>query len=198
MELVKGQPITKYCDENSLSTKDRLLLIRDVCLAVQHAHQKGIIHRDIKPSNVLVTNYDELVVPKVIDFGVAKAISQSFDRQDSVHRIRSNRWNAGVHESEQSRVNQLDIDTRSDVYSLGVLLYELLVGQTPIDRQRLRNASFEEMLRIIREENPPTPSKKLSSSDHWATIALKRNTSPLPLSKLIQGEIDWIVMEGNR
>jgi eukaryotic-like serine/threonine-protein kinase len=195
MELVRGRPITNHCDENHLSTRERLLLIRDVCLAVQHAHQKGIIHRDIKPSNILVTNYDELIVPKVIDFGVAKAVSQALTDRTLHTGFGQIVGTLEYMSPEQSRVNQVDVDTRSDIYSLGVVLYEMLVGHTPIDRQRLRNATWEEMLRIIREEYPPTPSKKLSSSDHLASIAANRNTEPVVLNRQVQGELDWIVMK---
>src|SRR4029079_12333224 len=161
MELVKGQPITQYCDEHHLTPRQRLELLLPVCQAIQHAHQKGIIHRDIKPSNILVAEYDQQPVSKVIDFGVAKATSQLTEKTmfTGFGQI------VGTLEymsPEQAKVNQLDIDTRSDIYSLGVLLYELLTGSTPFDRKRLRSAAWDEMLRIIREEEPPKPSTKLS------------------------------------
>ncbi len=164
MELVKGQPITQYCDERHLPPHQRLELLLPVCQAIQHAHQKGIIHRDIKPSNVLVAEYDEQPVPKVIDFGVAKAISQPLTERTMFTGYGQVVGTLEYMSPEQAKVNQLDVDTRSDIYSLGVLMYELLTGSTPFDKERLRSAAWDEMLRIIREEEPPKPSTKLSSS----------------------------------
>jgi tetratricopeptide (TPR) repeat protein len=195
MELVKGQPITEYCDEKHLTPRERLELLLPVCQAIQHAHQKGIIHRDIKPSNILVAEYDEKPVPKVIDFGVAKAISQPLTEKTMFTGLGQIVGTLEYMSPEQAKVNQLDIDTRSDIYSLGVLMYELLTGSTPFDRERLRSAAWDEMLRIIREEEPPRPSTKLSSSETLASVSANRSMEPTRLSRTVRGELDWIVMK---
>ena len=170
MELVKGVPITQYCDEHHLAPRQRLELFVSVCQAVQHAHQKGIIHRDLKPTNVLVAEYDERPAAMVIDFGVAKAIGRPLTEKTLFTEFGQVVGTIDYMSPEQAKLNQLDIDTRTDIYSLGVLLYELLAGSTPLDRKRLHSAAFDEMLRIIREDEPPSPSTRLSSSDRLASI----------------------------
>jgi serine/threonine protein kinase/tetratricopeptide (TPR) repeat protein len=195
MELVKGVPITRYCDDHRLTPKQRLELFVPVCQAVQHAHQKGIIHRDIKPSNVLVASYDGLPVPKVIDFGIAKATGQQLTEKTLVTGFGTVVGTLEYMSPEQAELNQLDIDTRSDVYSLGVLLYELLTGTTPLERKRLKETGLLEVLRIIREEEAPTPSIRLSTTDELSTVAANRGMEPRKLSGLVRGELDWIVMK---
>ena len=194
MELVKGTPITDFCDARKLSPRERLQLFIPVCQAIQHAHQKGIIHRDIKPSNVLVALHDEKPVPKVIDFGVAKAIGRQLTEKTLYTGFGALIGTPAYMAPEQATFNQLDVDTRADVYALGVLLYELLAGSPPFEPARLRLAALDEVLRLVREEEPQRPSARLSTSQARATIAAVRRSDPDRLARLIRGELDWIVM----
>ena len=196
MELVDGIPITAFCDDNELPTRERLGLFIQVCQAVHHLHQKGIIHRDIKPSNVLVTSQDGVPVPKIIDFGVAKATHQeSIDH--SVFTGFGQVVGTPLYMSpEQAESNSQNLDTRSDIYSLGVLLYELLTGVPPFDHARLGKVGFEEMRRVIREDDPLRPSTRITTLGQAAsTISMHRKSDPVRLRRMLCGELDWIVMK---
>jgi eukaryotic-like serine/threonine-protein kinase len=195
MELVKGLPIIQYCDEHRLTPRQRLELFVSVCQAVQHAHQKGIIHRDLKPTNVLVADYDDKPVAKIIDFGVAKAVGQPLTEKTMFTQFGQVIGTFEYMSPEQAKLNQLDIDTRTDIYSLGVLLYELLTGSTPLEPKQLRSAAFDEMLRRIREDESPKPSTRLSTTDGLPSIAANRSLEPSKLMGLVRGELDWIVMK---
>jgi serine/threonine protein kinase len=196
MELVRGIPITDYCDREKLSIADRLELFVLVCQAVQHAHQKGIIHRDLKPSNVLVTLHDGVPVPKVIDFGIAKATGQQLTERTLFTGFVQFVGTPLYMSPEQSELSGLDIDTRSDIYSLGVLLYELLTGTTPFDSETFREAAFDEIRRIIREQEPPKPSKRLSAlGATLTTVSGNRGSDPRRLTRSVRGELDWVVMK---
>ena len=197
MELVQGVPITEYCDQCNLTTRERLELFITVCQAVQHAHQKGIIHRDIKPTNVLVAMQDGRPAPKIIDFGVAKAIDQRLTEHTLTTAFAQMVGTPLYMSPEQAELSPLGVDTRSDIYSLGVLLYELLTGTTPFDKDRLHAASYDELRRIIREEEPPRPSARISTlaADLATTVAEHRRTDARRLSRHVRGELDWIVMK---
>jgi tetratricopeptide (TPR) repeat protein len=197
MELVHGVPITEFCDDNRLTTRERLELFVAVCRAVQHAHQKGIIHRDLKPSNVMVTMRDDRPAPKVIDFGISKALSQQLTEKTLFTAYGQMIGTPLYMSPEQAQLNEIDVDTRSDVYSLGVLLYELLTGSTPFDKETLQKSGFEEMRRMIREVDPPRPSARISTlnAELLSTVSGKRHIDPRKLSASLRGELDWIVMK---
>jgi serine/threonine protein kinase/tetratricopeptide (TPR) repeat protein len=195
MEYVKGVPITQFCDQARITVEKRLALFVQVCQAVQHAHQKGIIHRDLKPSNILVCLYDGHPVPKVIDFGLAKAINQPLT-ENTLYTAHGVMVGTPLYMSpEQAEFNNLDVDTRTDIYSLGVILYELLTGTTPLDRQRFKEAAWQEIVRLIKEEEPSKPSTKLSGSGSLPSVAAQRSLEPAQLTRLVRGDLDWIVMK---
>ena len=197
MELVRGIKITDYCDQNNLSTEERLNLFVQICHAIQHAHQKGIIHRDIKPSNILVTLHDGVPVPKVIDFGIAKATGQRLTDKTLFTAFQQFVGTPAYMSPEQAEMSGLDVDTRSDIYALGVLLYELLTGQTPFEQKALVAAGLDEMRRIIREQEPVRPSTRLSTlaDPERTTVAKRRGAGPPQLIHLLRGDLDWIVMK---
>ncbi len=195
MELVNGLPLTKFCDEARLTTKERLELFVPICQAVQHAHQKGIVHRDLKPANILVTIIDGKPVPKVIDFGVAKATAGKLTDESMSTQFGAVVGTLEYMSPEQAGFSGEDIDTRADIYSLGVILYELLTGLRPIDAKRLSKAALTEMIRIIREEEPSKPSTRLSTDESLPSLAALRQTEPRKLMALLRGELDWVVMK---
>jgi len=197
MELVRGIRITDYCDQQKLATKERLDLFIQVCHAVQHAHQKGIIHRDLKPSNILVTRLDGVAVPKVIDFGIAKATQQPLTEKTLFTAFQQFLGTPAYMSPEQAQMSGTDMDTRSDIYALGVLLYELLTGHTPFETRELLRANFDELRRLIREKEPLRPSTRLRtlSRDDLITVAKRRRTEPPRLIRLVRGDLNWIVMK---
>jgi WD40 repeat protein/serine/threonine protein kinase len=197
MELVRGITLTQYCDERRQSIPERLNLFVQICEAVQHAHQKGIIHRDLKPTNILITEHDGRPVPKVIDFGLAKALQGGHALTDhTLYTAFGAMVGTPLYMApEQVGINSLDIDTRTDIYALGVILYELLTGSTPLERQRFKEVAWDEICRLIRDEEPPRPSIRLSSSDTLPSIAACRHTEPERLGRLLRGDLDWIVLK---
>jgi eukaryotic-like serine/threonine-protein kinase len=196
MELVKGIPLNQFCDEHKLDVPERLALFMQICSAVQHAHQKGIIHRDLKPTNILVESHDGKPVPRVIDFGLAKATSGMQLSEHTLFTGFGSVMGTPLYMApEQATFNAVDVDTRADLYALGVILYELLTGTTPLTRETFKHAAFDEMLRLIREQDAPTPSSRLSSTNARPAIAANRHTDPAKLSRFLKGELDWIVMK---
>ncbi|MBX9622306.1 MAG: serine/threonine-protein kinase [Gemmataceae bacterium] len=196
MELVKGVPLTQFCDAHRLTVPQRLELFQQICSAVQHAHQKGVIHRDLKPGNVLVESHDGKPVPKVIDFGLAKAVSELPLTDKSLFTAYGAVMGTPQYMApEQAAFNAVDVDTRADIYALGVILYELLTGTPPIEKDRLRQAALDEVLRVIREEDPPTPSHRLSTAEGTPSVAANRQTEPKKLGRLVKGDLDWMVMK---
>ena len=196
MEHIQGEAITTYCDQHKLSTAERLALFTEVCTGVQHAHQKAIIHRDIKPSNVLVAIQDGRPVPKIIDFGVAKALAQPLTEKTMYTELGQMIGTPAYMSPEQAEMTGLNVDTRTDIYSLGVLLYQLLVGALPFDPKALREAGYSEMLRVIRDEQPPRPSTRFSSLDAASTTSAEnQRTDPARLKGLLKGDLDWVVMK---
>src|SRR5262245_193854 len=197
MELVRGVPVTEFCDQNRLTTQQRLDLFVQVCGAVQHAHHKGVIHRDLKPSNILVTMHDDRAVPKIIDFGIAKATEHRLTEKTLFTRFHQFIGTPAYMSPEQTGISGLDVDTRSDIYSLGVLLYELLTGRTPFDTKALLESGYEEIQRTIREKEPPTPSHRLAglSKQELTTTAQRRRVEPVGLTRELRGDLDWIVMK---
>ncbi len=196
MELVKGVPLTEYCDTHKLDIPERLNLFMQICSAVQHAHQKGIIHRDLKPTNILVESHDSKPVPKVIDFGLAKATSGMQLTEHTLftafgHVMGTPQYMA----PEQAKFNAVDVDTRADIYALGVILYELLTGSTPIARDTIKKAAFDEMLKLIREQEAPRPSSRLSVAGTSPNVAANRQMEPTKLGRFVKGELDWIVLK---
>ena len=196
MDLVRGIPLTDYCDQHQLDLRSRLQLFRQICVAVQHAHQKGIIHRDLKPNNILVEDHDGEAVPKIIDFGLAKAISGLELTEQSLFTAFGSITGTPLYMApEQATFNAIDVDTRADIYALGVILYELMTGSTPIQKETLRKSALEEMLRMIREVEPPVPSQRISDLDRLPGLAAKRRIEPTRLGRFLRGDLDWIVMK---
>ena len=199
MEYVEGKSITKYCDQQKLSVEDRLELFRQVCEGVHHAHQKGIIHRDIKPSNILVSVLGEKAVPKIIDFGIAKAITQPLTEKTSYTEHGQLLGTPEYMSPEQAEMAYQDVDTRSDIYSLGVVLYELLAGVTPFDAERLREGSIDHIRQVVCEEEPRTPSARLTGlGDKASEVAQSRRTQIITLTRRLHRELEWIPMKAMR